>query len=35
MARPSRPFSTVILDEKIKQDLIADVTDYLDPTTRR
>ncbi|CAN8098047.1 unnamed protein product [Discula destructiva] len=34
MARVSRPFSTVILNEKIKQDLISDVTDYLDPATR-
>lgn len=35
MARVSRPFSTVILNEKVKQDLIADVTDYLNPATRR
>ncbi|KAI6254146.1 hypothetical protein MCOR21_003061 [Pyricularia oryzae] len=35
MARTSRPFSTVILNEKVKQDLIDDVTDYLDPATRR
>jgi len=35
MARVSRPFSTVILNEKVKKDLIADVTDYLDPATRR
>ncbi len=35
MARTSRPFSTVILNEKVKQDLIDDVTDYLNPTTRR
>ncbi|KAI1402711.1 BCS1 N terminal-domain-containing protein [Hypoxylon fuscum] len=35
MARASRPFSTVILNEKTKQDLIDDVTDYLNPTTRR
>lgn len=35
MARVSRPFSTVILNEKVKQDLIDDVTDYLDPATRR
>lgn len=35
MARVSRPFSTVILNEKVKQDLIADVQDYLDPATRR
>lgn len=35
MARVSRPFSTVILNERVKQDLIADVTDYLNPATRR
>lgn len=35
MARTSRPFSTVILNEKVKQDLIDDVTDYLNPATRR
>lgn len=35
MARSSRPFSTVILNEKIKKDLIDDVTDYLNPETRR
>jgi chaperone BCS1 len=35
MARTSRPFSTVILNEKVKKDLIDDVTDYLDPATRR
>lgn len=35
MARVSRPFSTVILNEKVKQDLIDDVTDYLNPATRR
>lgn len=35
MARESRPFSTVILNEKKKQDLIEDVTDYLNPVTRR
>ncbi|KAI2622005.1 BCS1 N terminal-domain-containing protein [Hypomontagnella submonticulosa] len=35
MARASRPFSTVILDEKTKQDIIDDVTDYLNPTTQR
>ncbi|KAK7931372.1 BCS1 N terminal-domain-containing protein [Apiospora marii] len=35
MARVSRPFSTVILNEKTKQDLIEDVTDYLQPTTQR
>ncbi|KAK1836709.1 BCS1 N terminal-domain-containing protein [Podospora conica] len=35
MSRASRPFSTVILNEKVKKDLIDDVTDYLDPNTRR
>ncbi|KAK4154335.1 BCS1 N terminal-domain-containing protein [Chaetomidium leptoderma] len=35
MARTSRPFSTVILNEKVKQGLIDDVTDYLNPATRR
>jgi mitochondrial chaperone BCS1 len=35
MARTSRPFSTVILNEKLKKDLIDDVTDYLNPNTRR
>lgn len=35
MARASRPFSTVILNEKTKQDLIDDVTDYLNPATQR
>lgn len=35
MSRASRPISTVILNEKVKQDVIADVTDYLDPNTRR
>ncbi|CAJ2505303.1 Uu.00g126970.m01.CDS01 [Anthostomella pinea] len=35
MARASRPFSTVILNEKTKNDLIEDVTDYLCPATQR
>jgi len=35
MARASRPFSTVILNEKTKQDIIDDVTDYLNPGTQR
>ncbi|KAK3292737.1 BCS1 N terminal-domain-containing protein [Chaetomium fimeti] len=35
MSRTSRPFSTVILNDQLKQDLIDDVTDYLNPTTRR
>lgn len=35
MSRPNRPFSTVILSEKMKQDLIDDAADYLNPATRR
>lgn len=35
MTRASRPVSTVILNEKVKKDLIDDVTDYLNPSTRR
>ncbi|KAF5662052.1 mitochondrial chaperone BCS1 [Fusarium heterosporum] len=35
MSRASRPISTVILNEKVKKELIEDVTDYLDPNTRR
>ncbi|KAJ1327965.1 mitochondrial chaperone BCS1 [Microdochium nivale] len=35
MARASRPFSTVILKEETKQNLIDDVTDYLNPATQR
>ncbi len=35
MARNPRPLSTVILNEKVKNDLVADVNDYLDPATRR
>lgn len=35
MTRENRPFSTVILNEKTKKDLIEDVTDYLNPKTRR
>jgi chaperone BCS1 len=35
MSRPNRPFSTVILSEKLKADLIADTADYLNPATRR
>jgi chaperone BCS1 len=35
MSRSSRPFSTVILNEKVKKDLIDDVSDYLNPETRR
>ncbi|KAI1327372.1 BCS1 N terminal-domain-containing protein [Xylariaceae sp. FL0255] len=35
MSRASRPFSTVILNEKTKKELIEDVTDYLRPATQR
>ncbi|KAK7426005.1 hypothetical protein QQZ08_007453 [Neonectria magnoliae] len=35
MTRASRPLSTVILNDKVKEDLITDVTDYLNPATRR
>ena len=35
MSRTGRPFSTVILDEKIKTELVEDVSDYLNPDTRR
>lgn len=35
MARNPRPLSTVILNEKVKEDLVSDVADYLDPVTRR
>ncbi|KAI1185357.1 BCS1 N terminal-domain-containing protein [Nemania serpens] len=35
MSRASRPFSTVILNEKAKKELIDDATDYLDPNTQR
>ncbi|KAK0385170.1 hypothetical protein NLU13_7648 [Sarocladium strictum] len=35
MSRSTRPLSTVILDEKVKKDLVDDVTDYLNPATRR
>jgi len=35
MARTSRPFSTVILNEKTKKDIVDDVADYLSPTTRK
>lgn len=35
MARNPRPLSTVILNEKVKGDLVSDVSDYLDPATRR
>ncbi|KAL5603843.1 hypothetical protein FOVSG1_006593 [Fusarium oxysporum f. sp. vasinfectum] len=35
MSRANRPLSTVILNEKVKKDLVDDVTDYLNPNTRR
>lgn len=35
LSRPSRPLSTVILSEEKKKRLLEDVTDYLDPATRR
>lgn len=35
VSRVSRPFSTVVLDEGVKQSLLDDMTDYLDPVTRR
>ncbi len=33
--RPHRPLNTVHFDEKTKTELIADLTNYLDPATRR
>ncbi|EGS19883.1 uncharacterized protein CTHT_0043750 [Thermochaetoides thermophila DSM 1495] len=35
MTRTARPFETVILSEKVKNELIADIADYLNPATRR
>ncbi|KAI0505501.1 BCS1 N terminal-domain-containing protein [Xylaria bambusicola] len=35
MSRASRPFSTVILNEQKKKELVDDVTDYLNPMTQR
>lgn len=35
VSRVSRPFSTVVLDEAVKQSLLDDMTDYLNPLTRR
>ncbi|KAM3068066.1 hypothetical protein ACMFMF_009432 [Clarireedia jacksonii] len=35
VSRVSRPFSTVILDEEVKQKLLDDIKDYLHPNTRR
>ena len=34
-SRVSRPFSTVVLDEKVKKELLTDMRDYLHPFTRR
>lgn len=33
--RPSRPLSTVILDEVIKQNLLSDIEQYLQPESRQ
>ena len=35
LSRSGRPFSTVILNENLKTKLLDDVTDYLNPLTRR
>ncbi|TVY17331.1 putative mitochondrial chaperone BCS1-B [Lachnellula arida] len=35
ISRVSRPFSTVVLDESVKQSLVDDMKDYLHPYTRR
>ncbi|CAG8957960.1 hypothetical protein HYFRA_00000303 [Hymenoscyphus fraxineus] len=35
ISRASRPFSTVVLDETVKQNLLDDMRDYLHPYTRR
>ncbi|KAL7266137.1 hypothetical protein RUND412_011328 [Rhizina undulata] len=35
LSRPSRPLSTVVLDEKIKDELLEDMRDYLHPDTSR
>ncbi|KKA28901.1 hypothetical protein TD95_004490 [Thielaviopsis punctulata] len=35
VSRSIRPMSTVILNKKLKQELMSDVTDYLNPATRR
>ncbi|POR37340.1 Putative mitochondrial chaperone BCS1-B [Tolypocladium paradoxum] len=35
MSRLNRPFSTVILNERVKQELLDDAADYLNPMTRR
>lgn len=33
--RPIRPLATVHFDEVVKEDLVADILNYLDPNTRR
>ncbi|KAH7413019.1 BCS1 N terminal-domain-containing protein [Cadophora sp. MPI-SDFR-AT-0126] len=35
ISRVSRPFSTVVLDEEVKAKLLADMSEYLHPYTRR
>lgn len=35
MSRSSRPLSTVILSDKVKQELVDDIADYLSPGTRK
>ncbi|KAF7544818.1 hypothetical protein G7Z17_g9652 [Cylindrodendrum hubeiense] len=35
MTRASRPISSIILNDEVKADVIADMTDYLNPMTRR
>jgi chaperone BCS1 len=35
VSRVSRPFSTVVLDADVKQKVLDDMTDYLNPQTRR
>jgi chaperone BCS1 len=33
--QPARPLDTIHLDHEVKQDLLADICDYIDPKTRR
>ena len=35
LARPSRPLSTVVLDQKQKDRFVADIKEYLEPTTQK
>jgi chaperone BCS1 len=35
VSRVSRPFSTVVLDEEVKKNILEDMRDYLHPYTRR